>query len=711
MKKIVLLFLACLFFIQEGWGQKRGQELLDSLETRLSIVKNDSVKINILINLSFEYVAVNPEKGIAFAHQLYAASGKMGWKIGESTALMNLGLNYTMKSEPAKALEYYFKALAISEEISDKKGIAADLANISSLYQEEKRYDEAIKYLLKALTVFKQLNEKMSISKVYTNLGVIANEQNKQEEAIAYYKNARSVAEELKDDRAVITNIGNIANVYSTNKQYSAAIAYYFDAIRRSRKTGNNQSLIVNLMNASETFINIANDSACLNPDTLIPSTRKEVISKAINCLEQSIDVAKQMGYKWGLFQIYLNLANAYELKGNYKEGLAYFKQSTIYKDSIYNTENKQTIKNLEDKREIELRDKQLQITALELSNQKQAAVAEAIQQQQQLKLRQSALDLSNKQLILTQQEKQFQSLAFEKQQGDYMRAQKEKDNQLKLAEQQSKIQMLEIESSKRSRYLFIAGLLLLAGVAAYVMRQNQLRRKANQELSLSNRQLDEANRVKARFFGILSHDLRAPIANLTNYLHLQREAPELMDEQSKAAHQLTIEHAANNLLSVMEDLLLWSKGQMTSFKPDIKSVQILQLFEEIKKLVPHDTHTDVVFADPGLLYMDTDENFLKTIMRNLTANALKALHGHPHGKVEWKAWEENGKKYLSVTDNGPGLSQEQLESLFAESAVTSSKTGLGLHIVRDFAQMLGQQIEVRSELGKGTSFVLTVAA
>lgn len=149
----------------------------------------------------------------------------------------------------------------------------------------------------------------------------------------------------------------------------------------------------------------------------------------------------------------------------------------------------------------------------------------------------------------------------------------------------------------------------------------------------------------------------------------------------------------------------------MTSFKPEIKSIGVLALFDEIKKLLPAGLSADVVFDDPGLLHIDTDENFLKTIMRNLTANALKAIGNQPDGKVEWKAWEAGGKKYLSITDNGPGLSKEQLENLFAESAVTSSKTGLGLHIVRDFAQMLGQKIEVNSEIGKGTSFTLSAAA
>ena len=258
---------------------------------------------------------------------------------------------------------------------------------------------------------------------------------------------------------------------------------------------------------------------------------------------------------------------------------------------------------------------------------------------------------------------------------------------------------------------MYAGGIGLLAVIGLLLYFQSASRRKANKQLARINQQLDEANRIKARFFGILSHDLRAPVANLAGYLHLQREAPEMMDGEAQAQHRLSIELAANNLLLVMEDLLLWSKGQMVSFKPQLRSVPILNLFNEIQKLVPPGTGTDVVFENPGNMNMETDENFLKTIMRNLTANSLKALADTPDGKVVWKAWKEGGRSYLSITDNGPGISKEQLQNLFTENAVTSSGNGLGMHIIKDFAQMLGQQLEVKSEPGKGTSFILSAAA
>ena len=87
------------------------------------------------------------------------------------------------------------------------------------------------------------------------------------------------------------------------------------------------------------------------------------------------------------------------------------------------------------------------------------------------------------------------------------------------------------------------------------------------------NQELDEANKIKARFFSILNHDLRSPVSNLIHFLHLQKENPELIDEATALRMQTKVITGAENLLSSMEDILLWSKGQMENFKPHFKEI------------------------------------------------------------------------------------------------------------------------------------------
>ena len=105
-----------------------------------------------------------------------------------------------------------------------------------------------------------------------------------------------------------------------------------------------------------------------------------------------------------------------------------------------------------------------------------------------------------------------------------------------------------------------------------------------------------------------------------------------------------------------------------------------------------------------------TDENYLQVIMQNLTANALKALKSNPHGKIEWKALKDGGSTILSVTDNGPGISDEQIKVLYDESVSLNAKTGFGLHLIRDLAKAIRYRITIRSQPGTGTTFTLTNA-
>ena len=73
------------------------------------------------------------------------------------------------------------------------------------------------------------------------------------------------------------------------------------------------------------------------------------------------------------------------------------------------------------------------------------------------------------------------------------------------------------------------------------------------------------------------------------------------------------------------------------------------------------------------------------------------------------KAYSENTKNYLSITDNGSGASNENFNALYDENQVIGIKSGLGLHLIRDLAKAINCEIEVNSKIGEGTIFILTL--
>ncbi|KUJ63222.1 hypothetical protein AR687_03435 [Flavobacteriaceae bacterium CRH] len=286
----------------------------------------------------------------------------------------------------------------------------------------------------------------------------------------------------------------------------------------------------------------------------------------------------------------------------------------------------------------------------------------------------------------------------------------KTKGKEIKNLSTQNTIKNIQIEEARKQRFLLIGGIILVGIIGLLLFKQNQNRKKTNQKLQVLNQELDEANKIKARFFSILNHDLRSPVSNLIHFLHLQKESPELIDEATALRMQSKVISGAENLLSSMEDILLWSKGQMENFKPHLQKIPVSVLFEESEKHFSSIENIQIIFENPENINLITDENYLKTIIRNLTGNAIKALDKTSNGTIIWKAWQENNQNYLSITDNGAGGSQEQFKALYDDSEVIGIKSGLGLHLIRDLATAINCKIEVSSKPELGTTFTLKFA-
>lgn len=268
-------------------------------------------------------------------------------------------------------------------------------------------------------------------------------------------------------------------------------------------------------------------------------------------------------------------------------------------------------------------------------------------------------------------------------------------------------IKNIQIDEAKKQRIYLISGLALVAIIGLLLFNQNQNRKKTNQKLQVLNQELDEANKIKTRFFSILNHDLRSPVSNLIHFLHLQKENPELIDEETAARMQTKVISGAENLLISMEDILLWSKGQMENFKPHFKETSVEIIFKEIQQHFSSNENISISFENPENIILTTDENYLKTIIRNLTGNAIKALDKRENQKIIWKAWQENNQAFLSITDNGAGGNQEKFKALYDDSEVIGIKSGLGLHLIRDLATAINCKIEVSSKPDFGTTFTI----
>lgn len=632
------------------------QNNLNTLIAEVSKMKDDTLKVHQYYKIAERYRSIDSVQSIQYSKKALELSKKINWMDGIAQSHIHIGdyyakkLNYKQalfhfnqsllqsknktlqarthfsigeiyleESKYTEALEVFYQSLQLYEITKDKSGITKVLVSIGSLYTGFGKNKEALNSYNRALKISAENNnyyqEKAlrGIATVYFNFGEL-------EQSLAYFEKSLTIAKAKKDTNVESRLLSDMALVYLELEQYKKAIEYSKASLQTD------PTIMSKIHNVAFSYGVIGDSYVALAREQ---NNNRVLIDSAITYLEKAVKLHKEFKSLRGLYDDYTSLSAAQKLKGNFASALENYEISIAYKDSMYNSENKETIKNLEDKREIELRDREI------------------------------------------------------------------------------KINKLTIEAKEKQKWLLICGIAFLGIIGGLLFYQSRNRKKTNEKLKALNVELDEANKIKARFFSILNHDLRSPITNLIHFLHLQKDNPELLDETSKQRMESKTIAGAENLLHSMEDILLWSKGQMEHFTPQPKNIRVNEIFQDVKNHFSSEEQVTIVFENPNDITVHSDENYLKTILRNLTGNAIKALANAQNPTIIWKAFQAENTTFLSISDNGPGSTLEKFKALYDDKEVVGIKTGLGLHLIRDLAKAIGCEIAVDSKLNEGTTITL----
>ena len=210
----------------------------------------------------------------------------------------------------------------------------------------------------------------------------------------------------------------------------------------------------------------------------------------------------------------------------------------------------------------------------------------------------------------------------------------RQKEQRIELLSRENRLGVLELQNASRTRLFLILGLISLGIIALLLYFIYRNKENLNKVLNAQNKQLDElnhelaiANDTKAKLFGIIGHDMRAPISQIVQLLQLQKEKPDLLSGDARKRHEEKLELASEKVLENMEDLLLWSKSQMQSFKPRFTAVNIAHIIQNELSLTQQqreDRNIGVQNEMPENFVQKTDENFVTVIIRNLLQNAIK---------------------------------------------------------------------------------------
>lgn len=229
---------------------------------------------------------------------------------------------------------------------------------------------------------------------------------------------------------------------------------------------------------------------------------------------------------------------------------------------------------------------------------------------------------------------------------------------------------------------------------------------------------LAESNSTKDKFFSIIAHDLRSPFNALLGFMELLTADYESFTESEKKQAIKSMRNSTEKLYNLLENLLTWSRSQRGIIEMKPEKFSLKEAVEETLSLLQETANRKSIkfdyLADIDEVYAYADRNMLLTVVRNIVSNAIK--YSKPNDIITIKIQDGVRSGELEIRDNGIGMSEQDKAKLFRieeqftrKGTANESGTGLGLIICKEFIEKNKGQILVRSELGKGTSFLIKI--
>ena len=248
-------------------------------------------------------------------------------------------------------------------------------------------------------------------------------------------------------------------------------------------------------------------------------------------------------------------------------------------------------------------------------------------------------------------------------------------------------------------------------------------RREAQLELEKLTGELKLQNESKNKFFSIVSHDLINPIAGIIGFSEMLKENSSDLPPEKIKSFATIINKSANFTLTLLYDLLEWSRVQIGSIAPEFENFILSDLLSHnIAGVSPLVSSKNISLKAnfQENLNVFGDKKMISTIIRNLLSNAIKFTSKGGTITISSKEMMLNNKKIIETTiaDTGIGMSEDKMKNLFKiehnyRSAGTDkeSGSGLGLVLCKEFIEKNNGTIKVVSEENIGTSFIFTLAA
>ncbi|MBN1414754.1 MAG: tetratricopeptide repeat-containing sensor histidine kinase [Bacteroidales bacterium] len=566
-------------------------------------------------------------------------------------------------------LKYSEQAIRLAEELGINPAPAYVYKGVGHL--NSGKLALAMENFMKAAKCYKEGNNNIGLATVYVYISETYSLQENHDNEKIYLKDAIEIFRKEKDSIKLASALHNLGYANYRIGLYDTALVLFSTTSELYKKLGY-----------------LTEYAYCLGNSGLVYSRKSEFI-KAEDYLLRAIEILEEQGDAYAVTEYMIEYAGILQHKGEIKQAVVCATQS-------FNNARKNNIIELE---------------------------------------RDAAYRLAQLYIVLGAYDSAcyYQSLYINYNDSikNYENIQKMADlrTEFEVAKKQAEVDVLE--KNRIIQRIVIGSLiliLLLAGglIMLYYYSVKRLRKltaildERRSLLEKQSRELMELNRIKDKFFSVISHDLRGPIGSIGGISYMIKES--LENNTPALLHEITdyIDQTVFSLTGLLENLLNWAQNQQGKFpcveeKIDTKAAiqEVVKLFSTIALL--KDIRIDLKLKTK--LIISGDRNSMMMIIRNLLSNAIKFTYKGGRINISTSLTPE-GKAEIIVADNGMGIPEEKIPLLFDfredKSTYGTEKEkgiGLGLSLVNEFVKLNKGTIKVTSTVGKGTSFILLFLA
>jgi len=231
-------------------------------------------------------------------------------------------------------------------------------------------------------------------------------------------------------------------------------------------------------------------------------------------------------------------------------------------------------------------------------------------------------------------------------------------------------------------------------------------------EILSSLRKEKELNDMQSNFISMASHEFKTPLATILSSATLLSKYTETEQQPRRDKHIDRIQSAVRNINRILNNFLTINKVEGENFNVHYTDFDLEELITKIKEefVFMLKSNQIIEYQHEGEKLVSLDAELLRNIISNLFTNASKFSEENTVIKVKSKV--DKNLISIKVKDQGQGISLEDQKKIFnrffrGENALTTPGTGLGLHIVRNYVELMRGKIEIKSELNKGTEIIL----